>query len=241
MKSKENAELDVWCLPTLDEPARPSVADQVFETLQQHILSLALPPGRKLSEVEVAGQMGVSRQPVRDAFYRLSKLGFLSIRPQRATTISLISEAAILRAKFIRTALEAETFATACETLTPADLRALQALIDAQADAVRRDARQDFHRLDDQFHREICERSRVGFAWDLIHESKAHMDRVRMLTLSAASQEMALEEHREILDAISRRDSATAIVILRKHLSRIRNLIEQIKAENHSWFMDDAP
>jgi DNA-binding GntR family transcriptional regulator len=30
--------------------------------------------------------MGVSRQPVRDAFWRLSQLGFLTIRPQRATT-----------------------------------------------------------------------------------------------------------------------------------------------------------
>ena len=34
----------------------------------------------------VAKAFGVSRQPVRDAFYRLSQLGFLLIRPQRATT-----------------------------------------------------------------------------------------------------------------------------------------------------------
>ncbi len=228
-------------LPVLDALPRPSVADQVFDALQRHILSLALPPGAKISEVEIAQQMGVSRQPVRDAFYRLSQLGFLTIRPQRATTISLISEAAILRARFIRTALEAETFAVACDTLTPADIAVLQGLIDAQADAVHRDARHDFHALDDQFHREICARSGAGFAWDIIQNHKAHMDRVRMLSLSTASQRMALDEHRLILDAITRHDSVAAVATLRAHLGRIRGLIDQIKAENHSWFTDGTP
>ncbi|SEN45033.1 transcriptional regulator, GntR family [Loktanella fryxellensis] len=225
-------------LPQLDDARRPSVADQVFDALQRHILSLDLPPGSKMSEVEVAQRMGVSRQPVRDAFYRLSKLGFLTIRPQRATTVSLISEAAVMRAKFIRTALESETFTIACDTLTAADLDALHDLIAGQRDAVARDDRAGFHALDDRFHREICDRAGVGFAWDLIHESKAHMDRVRMLSLSTASQRLALGEHVEILDAIAARDALAATAVLRQHLSRIRGLIDQIKAENHGWFTE---
>lgn len=63
-------------LTQLDQNARMSVSDVVFEHLRQQVLGLSLPPGTKLSEVEVAKQMGVSRQPVRDAFYRLSKLSF---------------------------------------------------------------------------------------------------------------------------------------------------------------------
>ena len=69
-------------LPAIEPVGRPSVADHVFDELRREILTLELAPGTKLSEVEVATQMGVSRQPVRDAFYRLSKLGFLLIRPQ---------------------------------------------------------------------------------------------------------------------------------------------------------------
>ncbi len=227
-------------LPTLDESPRPSIADQVFDALQRHILTLDLAPGAKISEVEVAQQMGVSRQPVRDAFYRLSKLGFLTIRPQRATTISLISEEAVRRAKFIRVALEAETIARACETLTSDDHAALDALVARQAEAVAQNDRTTFHALDEQFHREISERSGVGFAWQMIHESKAHMDRIRMLTLGTASQTMALAEHRVMLDAIRCRDSAAAIQTLRAHLGRIEGLIAQIKTENHSWFTDGS-
>jgi DNA-binding GntR family transcriptional regulator len=83
--------------------------------LHSQILLLELPPGTKMSEVEVAKALGVSRQPVRDAFYRLSKLGFLSIRPQRATLVSQISSTAVLQARFVRNALEAETVRTACQ------------------------------------------------------------------------------------------------------------------------------
>ncbi|CAN0581890.1 unnamed protein product, partial [Ectocarpus sp. 12 AP-2014] len=61
-------------------PAPPppiSATDQVFDTIYRAIVSLDLPPGAKISEVDIAGRFAVSRQPVRDAFFRLSKLGFL--------------------------------------------------------------------------------------------------------------------------------------------------------------------
>ena len=101
-------------LPLLEQTSRPSVADMVFDELHRQILSLDLLPGTKISEVEIAKAMGISRQPVRDAFYRLSKIGFLIIRPQRATTVSKISLHAVLQARFIRTAIELETARVAC-------------------------------------------------------------------------------------------------------------------------------
>ena len=193
-----------------------------------------------MSEAEVAAQMGVSRQPVREAFKRLATQGFLLIRPQRSTTVSLISEAAVLKARFIRTALETHTFRAACRKLGPEDFKALHALIDAQAAAVAAKDRQRFHALDDQFHREISIRSGVGYAWDIIHDCKAHMDRIRMLSLDTTSQKHALAEHIQILDALSRNDPDAAADAMVTHLSRITHLIEGIKSTNHDWFTDDA-
>ena len=40
-------------------------------------------------------------QPVRDAFWRLSQLGFLTIRPQRSTEVSAISERAVQQADVV--------------------------------------------------------------------------------------------------------------------------------------------
>lgn len=226
--------------PNLPNAARISAADQVFNLLQRRILMLELPPGTKLSEAEVAAQMGTSRQPVREAFKRLAHQGFLLIRPQRSTTVSLISEAAVLRARFIRTALETHSFRLACQVLTPADIAALQTLIDAQTAAIAANDRERFHALDDQFHQQVCIRAGVGYAWDMIHDSKAHMDRIRMLSLNTESQKLALGEHIAILDALSRKDSNAAAAALEKHLSRITSLIAEIKAVNHDWFTGSA-
>ncbi|HMO06323.1 MAG TPA: GntR family transcriptional regulator [Paracoccaceae bacterium] len=222
-------------LSPLDLVGRPSAADQVFAELRHAILSLQIVPGAKLSEVEVAAQMGVSRQPVRDAFYRLAKLGLLSIRPQRATTVTLISREAVMRARFLRTALEVETIRTAADRLSETDIDALRGMIDQQFRAMQADDRLAFHALDDAFHHEICTRAGVGFAWDLIHEMKAHMDRVRMLSLAFASRQ-AWEDHVAILDAVERRDRVAAADRMRQHLSRISDIYDRIRVDQSDWF-----
>lgn len=227
-------------LPIIQHSPQPTVSDQVFNALQQRILSLELPPQTKISEADVAKKMGVSRQPVREAFKRLAKLGFLIIRPQSSTMVSLISERDVLRAKFIRIALEVHTCRTAREVITAEGIDALNDLIAQQRAAVADNDRRRFHALDDAFHREICVQSGVGFVWDLILDSKAHMDRIRMLSLDATSQRLALDEHLVILDAITNRKPDDAAAAFVQHLSRIDDLIATIKAENHSWFTDDA-
>lgn len=226
-------------LSVLEPIQRPSIADSVFDELHRQILRLELPPGTKLSEFDVARALGVSRQPVRDAFYRLSKLGFLTIRPQRATTVSAISERAVLQARFIRMAIELETARVACGKLTEADFLAMEAILAQQGRAIALRDPAAFHDLDDQFHRELCERAGVGFAWETAREMKSHMDRVRYLSLSFAS-ERAFEEHKDILAAIRARDPDRAAQMVRLHLSRILDQIVRIRAENAAYFADEG-
>lgn len=225
-------------LGLIESVARPSVSDQVFESLYKQVLSLELPPGAKLSEVDVARQMGVSRQPVRDAFYRLSKLGFLVIKPQRATTVSQISARDVRQARFVRTALEIETIRKACANLTDQDFAALDDLIARQRTAVGSADKSGFHLLDDQFHREICERAGLSFVWEIVRENKAHTDRVRFLSLAFALQ-TALGDHESILAALKERDAELAVSRLRSHLARIEDIIDRLRAENHAWFVED--
>ncbi|MEJ8472921.1 GntR family transcriptional regulator [Roseibium algae] len=226
-------------LKVLEPLSRPSVADAVFEELHRQILSLELPPGTKMSEAEVAKAFDVSRQPVRDAFYRLSKLGFLSIRPQRATTVSFISEKAVFQARFVRSAIEADVVRIACQKLTSDDLGRLQSVLDEQRMAVEAKEPVLFHALDDKFHREICERSGLSFAWDIIRENKAHMDRVRFLSLSFASED-AFGDHVRVLEAIRARDVDNAANLMTEHLGRIKGQIGRIRADHEDFFAKEV-
>jgi len=214
-------------LAPIDPSAAATATDMVFEALYQAVIQLKLPPGTKVSEAEIARQLDVSRQPVRDAFFRLSKLGFLSIRPQRATLITRISKAAVRRAAFIRAALEVECLTVATAAARPEDIGGLDALLAAQARAIAATDRSGFHALDDAFHRRICEIAGHGYVWTLIQEQKAHMDRVRFLSLSSGLQ-LAYDEHRGIFDAMAARDAAAAVLRLRAHLGRIHGFLEEI-------------
>lgn len=214
---------------------RPTISDQVFDELYQRVISLEMPPGTKISESEVAKALGVSRQPVRDAFYRLSKLGFLLIRPQRVTTVSMISEQDVFQARFIRTALEIETVRLACEKLRDEDMDTLEQILDQQLAAVEKSDKLGFHALDDLFHKKICELAGVGFVWNLIQEHKAHMDRVRYLSLSFASHR-AYEDHIKLFKMIRARDSENAVKQMRNHLSTILEHFKRIRAENEAYF-----
>lgn len=219
---------------SIDQP-RQTVTDLIYDRLYRQVIENELPPGTKLSEAEVARTLGVSRQPVRDAFYRLSQQGFLRVRPQRATLVAPISVEAVMQALFIRTALEVATVTAAAEQGTDEDFDRLDALLEEQGRAVQADDRMGFHRLDDELHRRICALAGHDYAWALIRDHKAHMDRVRLLSLSFTAHD-ALAEHREIVSAIKARDADAAVAAMRHHLSRIAGSIERIHETNPGFF-----
>lgn len=229
---------DLVPLRSIEPLARPSVSEQVFDSLYAQVRSVELPPGTKLSEADVAKQLGVSRQPVRDAFFRLSQLGFLVVRPQRATTVSHISASSIFKARFLRSAIEIEIARKACTALQESHYAELNALLEKQKKAVDTEDKAFFHELDDGFHQLICDQLDLGFAWDVIRENKAHTDRVRFLSLSFAS-ESAWEDHKEILAALVDRDVDRAEAAVRVHLGRIEDIVTRLRDENHAWFAEE--
>ena len=212
-----------------------SATDRVFRALYDAVITVKLPPGTKVSEVEIAKQLDVSRQPVRDAFFRLSNLGFLSIRPQRPTLITQISLRAIQDAVFTRTALEVaclhEATAKNREVLT----LALSENISDQKISLGKQI-VDFHALDEAFHELICTVAKRDHVWNLIREQKAHLDRLRFLSLSEARQQSVVQEHAAILKAIKTCDDHQADALLRAHIAAITDLLPDILARHHDYF-----
>lgn len=219
----------------LIEVERKTIATQVFERLLERIVTLDLPPGAKISEVEIARALDVSRQPVREAFFRLSQAGLLLVRPQRATTVAPISEREVYQAQFVRLALETAIIRRAAVVLTDADHAALEALINRQKTAMDAGDRVAFHGLDDEMHRQIAERAGCGFAWGMIREQKMMMDRVRFLSLAEGSA-AAWSEHVQILAALCARDPDAAATRLSAHLSRIETIVKKIREESAEYF-----
>ncbi|MCB1334861.1 MAG: GntR family transcriptional regulator [Roseivivax sp.] len=225
---------------SIDLSPVPTMTDRVFDTLYHAVVALDLPPGTRLSEADTARHMNVSRQPVRDAFFRLSQLGFLSIRPQRPTLVTPIQPQAVMDAVFIRCAIEAECLRMAVLHADDAALALLHGNLREQA-AVCDDAdRGPFHRLDEAFHRLLCEIAGHPHAWTLIQEQKAHMDRIRFMTLSLARRRAVLAEHRAVVEAIAARDVERGEALLRAHLGAIGATLAQARIDHPKFFVEDT-
>lgn len=217
-----------------------TATDQVFEALYEAVISMQLPPGAKVSEAEIARQLNVSRQPVRDAFFRLSKLGFLSIRPQRATLISKISERAVLEAAFVRAALEVECIRLAAKRRSEADIGELHANLAMQVAALDAPDRRAFHVQDEAFHRILCRIAGHEHVWELIQDHKAHMDRARFLTLSTSHRRSVLAEHVLVVEALETGDPDLAERHLRAHLGNIAVVLPKLRSMHPACFEDEA-
>ena len=101
--------------PDATTQPRGTMADSVYTQLRTAILELRLLPGVGISEAEVARHLGVSRQPVREAFGRLARTGYLRVQPQRRTEVVKISVQEVRNARFIREALEVAVVREACQ------------------------------------------------------------------------------------------------------------------------------
>ncbi len=221
------------------EQTRRTAADDVFDHLRGQIVSMALPPGARLSEADVAREMNVSRQPVREAFIRLGNMDLVLVRPQRATVDKPISRSKILESRFIRTAVEIEIVRRPCK-VGPGPLKAaFRANLDKQIAAIHAKDSDLFNTLDYDFHRMICQAADCEFAFRTIGENKLYIDRLCMLSLADLQGQMDVyEDHTEMFERLCNRDEAGMVETTTVHLSRLNATLDQAQAQYPDYFDD---
>jgi DNA-binding GntR family transcriptional regulator len=217
------------------EVTEETMALRVVGALRDEIVTMALKPGDVISESDIAGRYGVSRQPVREAFIRLAQQGLLLIRPKRATVVKKISPEGVRQSRFIRESIEVEIVRRVAAN--PGDAAAvLKALIVDQEAASEADDHRGFHTLDELFHRTLARLAGVEYAWQLIDDHKMQLDRVRYLTLGVSSSRVAIGEHKMIAAAVAAGDVPRAEAAMRAHLARAEILLSQTISDFPDYF-----
>jgi DNA-binding GntR family transcriptional regulator len=218
--------------------SRPAtVGNKVFEAMRQAIIQLQLRPGDPLSEAEMARQFGVSRQPVREAFIKLAEVGLVEIRPQRGTSVVMISRREVENARFIREAIEVAVARKAALEPSPLHHDVLDALIERQRLASAAGDHAEFLRLDEAFHQAMAEAADCEHAWRLLENLKAQMDRVRYLSLADATPlDTLIEQHAAIARAIREGNADAAEAATHAHLREILKSLPMVAAAHAEWF-----
>lgn len=222
---------------------RESIAPQLVAALRQAIAEMRLRPGDALSEKDIAGRFGVSRQPVREAFIKLSEAGLVEIRPSRGTFVMKISVREVANARFVREAIESELARIAASLATPAQLAQLRKMIDGQKEAAETNDYPRFNELDEAFHRALAAIVKNDYAWRVVEAARFQTDRVRLLSLPDASPlRLLIEQHEAIVERLEAGDGEGAAAAMRRHLREILRALARIAAEHPDFFADvDLP
>jgi DNA-binding GntR family transcriptional regulator len=212
---------------------------QVYAAVRQAIVRGDFAPGRQLSENELAGELGVSRTPVREALARLREERLVEVVPQLGTFVSAIDPRAVADAQFIREALECAAVRRAAELAGEDEVAALAENIDAQERASGARDLDAFYALDDAFHQKVCDLSGHPTVWAISERAKSHLNRIRRLSLKTPSYlpEM-IAEHREVLAALAENDPDLAESALRHHLRMVLREVPRLRTDHPDFFAD---
>ena len=228
--------------PRQDAPARGdrrTTANEVFAVLHDDIASLRLLPGDKLSEVDVAARLDVSRQPVREAFIRLDGLGLLQVRPQKATEVCRFSLASIRHARFVRCAIEIEIVREACVLGTDAVDRTLDENLEDQRRALDAGRTERFHELDHEFHHLLYRAAGHEAAVDTVSALRVETDRLCLLSLGERDErELVHEDHVRVVEHVRAGNARAATTRVRVHLARLDSVIDAVHARHAGYFVD---
>lgn len=216
-----------------------AIAPQLVKILRDGIAQLRLQPGSALSEKDIAARYGVSRQPVREAFIKLSEAGLVEIRPSRGTYVTKISVRDVANARFVREALEAEMARNAAQLARPGHIAALRGLIDRQRRAAGAGDFATFNHWDEEFHRAIAGIVGNDFAWRIVEAARIQTDRVRLLSLPDASPlDLLIGQHADIVARLEAGDGDGAAHSMSRHLREILLALSRIAPAHPELFSD---
>ncbi|EGQ8441489.1 GntR family transcriptional regulator [Vibrio cholerae] len=206
-------------------------SENLTEYLIEAIVEGQLAPGGKISEPELAKQFQVSRGPLREALMRVEGLGLIERIPHIGARVIQLSPVKLVELYAVREALEGMAARLAARNITEIELAGLESLLSTHSTHIDQvEGASYFHQQGDfDFHYRIIQASRNQQLIGLLCDELYHLLRMyRYQSPRSHSRPVeALEEHKFILRAIRQRDEELAEMLMRRHISRSRQLIEQ--------------
>lgn len=220
----------------LDKLPSEMARDYAIRAIRENIVSLDLKPGTAISENEIAGTLGLSRTPVREAIQELKKAYIVEIFPQKGCYVSLIDSNLVEEARFLRKVLDTAVIEKACDLATEEDIAQLEENVMLQEFYLNNAAANRIYELDNDFHRMIYSTAKKDMIYTLRFSIMIHFDRVRSLSMTTVKDMKIVNDHRQMLEAIKGKDKELAKQLVEKHLNRYQIDEAQIRASNPEYF-----
>jgi len=199
-------------------PLRQSVYDALIDL----IVGGELPPGQHMVETDLARQLGVSRQPIREALHRMEAEGWVDLRPSQGAFVHVPTDSEVDELLDVRALLEAETARlAAARKASPAQLARLREICRDGHAAAEADDFATAVAANNVFHAEVAV---IGGNAVLAELADIVGRRVQWYyrMVAPARGHGSWDEHAEMIGAIESGDAERAQALARKHTERTR-------------------
>lgn len=208
-----------------------SLAEQAREAIQRAILDGSIAPGERISIERIAGELGVSRTPVREALKALEGDGLVDLEPNRGAMVRQVARDDLFHRYAIRGMIEGYAAALACEVDAEAvavELRRNCSRARKIIDGSRATEPKNIRRLVDlnqEFHGAIRERSGSPTIAGLLGRLRNPASFSIFFWTAPARQRDSLEHHEKIAEAFERGDPKAARKRVEQHLLDARDFL----------------
>lgn len=195
------------------------MANYIYDTLREQILSMEIKPGQELSEQILCKEFSASRTPVRTALQRLQDAELVDIIPYQYTRASLISLSKARQMIYLRSVFEAHILQDFTDKSDDFLLEDIEHLIRRQEILIKGDFKaEDFYQLDTEFHALFFKATGNEYIWSLIQGS-VNYTRLRMLDIVEKGDfKTIVEEHKMLAEMIREKRKDDIPAIIERHL-----------------------
>ncbi len=195
-----------------------SLADQVFEKLENDIITGIYPRGEILTELKLVEQLGVSRTPIREALRRLEQERLIKDSGKGSVVLGITLED-LEDIMNIRQHVEGLAAYYAACNATEEGKAALRHISELQDFYYEKRDIDNLQKMDDQFHDALYEMSHRT----VLHDTLLPLHRKTMRYRKAAIKneqrlQSSVNEHKEIIQAIADGNSELAQKLMSQHI-----------------------
>jgi DNA-binding GntR family transcriptional regulator len=209
--------------PATRRPEKGSRAeDRVFNAILDAVLDHRLAPGTKLKERELSEIFGASRGAVRAALTRLGHSLLVELRPNRGAVIANPSLAETRDMFEARRVIESAIVQRLARSLSAKQIAELRAFVAEEGRAYQKGDRKAGQRLSIRFHKVLSELA-ANSTLDRFMEHLICRTPLLALARTGRIAYCGADEHRQIVEALARRDAAAAVRCMSAHLTNVEN------------------
>lgn len=205
-----------------------SLATQVFEKLEEDIITGVFPRGEILTELKLVEQLGVSRTPIREALRRLEQERLIAESGKGSVVLGITLED-LEDIMDIRQRIEGLATYYATKNLTEEGKKELQHISELQDFYYMKEDIDNLRKMDDRFHDTIyklCERPVLRDTLIPLHRKSQRYRRISIEDKSRLSK--SIQEHKAIYNAIVSGDAELASRLITEHIASAKeHMIER--------------